>query len=380
MRPPIEVLVTRPSAHRTNRISAIVHNIVFLSIDEFLVTSLEYHSRHAKPRVGTALWGVDPNASRTMRNAAGSIGGERHPTMPTSWTWGKHPMVALGSPGLSCLQRSLPSTAGARAMARFRERGRRRRPLINQAMHAFLVHVSDDNFSRVLPKNLDRSKSDNGRVKVMAFPPLGIQTLAPVLRQRGHQVRMFDTCHPQMKAEHIADAVATERPDVVALSFLSTTTYPAVKSMARRLKAKAPTIPIIVGGAFATLNADRILEDCRDIDGVGVGEGEELLPDYLEHLADPGSVAGLVWRRDGQAAAAKPGPVSVSGPDQFAHRLYRVAAPGSSGGAFAGQVLHGADVARLPLLLHLLRYSVPGRRSLAQPFAGACAGRVAGAE
>jgi anaerobic magnesium-protoporphyrin IX monomethyl ester cyclase len=83
-------------------------------------------------------------------------------------------------------------------------------------MNTFLVHVGDDTFSRALPNDLDRSRSDNGRVKVMAFPPLGTQTLAPVLRQRGHQVRLFDTCHPRMKAEHIAQAVARERPDVIA--------------------------------------------------------------------------------------------------------------------------------------------------------------------
>lgn len=176
-------------------------------------------------------------------------------------------------------------------------------------MNTFLVYVGDDDFCRVLPQALDRSPSDNGRVRVMAFPPLGIQTLAPVLRQRGHQVWMFDTCHPQMKAEHIAQAAARERPDVIALSFLSTTTYPAVKSMARRLKAEAPQIPIIVGGAFATLNADRILGDCPDIDCVGVGEGEELLPDYLDHLEDPGAVAGLVWRRGGNIVENAPRPL-----------------------------------------------------------------------
>ena len=45
---------------------------------------------------------------------------------------------------------------------------------------------------------------------------------------------MFDTCHPRMKAEHIAEAVVDERPDVIALSFLSTTSCPATRSMARR--------------------------------------------------------------------------------------------------------------------------------------------------
>jgi radical SAM superfamily enzyme YgiQ (UPF0313 family) len=176
-------------------------------------------------------------------------------------------------------------------------------------MKTFLVHVGDDNFCRVLPPELDGSKADPGRVKVMAFPPLGIQTLAPVLRQRGHPVRLFDTCHPQMQAEDIAAAVTAERPDLIALSFLSTTAYPAVKSMARRLKAEAGKVPIIVGGAFATLNADRILEDCPDIACVGVGEGEELLPDYLDHLDDPASVAGLVWRRGDQIVENAPRPL-----------------------------------------------------------------------
>ncbi len=172
-------------------------------------------------------------------------------------------------------------------------------------MYAFLVHVGDDDFCRVLPEAPGRSQPDNGRIKVMAFPPLGIQTLAPVLRERGHRVRMFDTCHPQMQAEHVARAAALERPDAIGLSFLSTTSYPAVKRMARQIKAEAADIPIIVGGAFATLNATRILADCPDIDAVGVGEGEELLPDYLENLGDPGSVSGLVWH-DGATVVENP--------------------------------------------------------------------------
>ncbi len=183
------------------------------------------------------------------------------------------------------------------------------RPPVKSQMNTFLINVGDDNFFRVLPEELDQSKHDGERVKVMAFPPLGIQTLAPVLRQRGHQVRMFDTCHPRMKEEHIARAVAEEPPDVIALSFLSTTTYPAAKSMARRLKAEAPKIPIIVGGPFATLNADRILRDCPDIDCVGMGEGEELLADYVERLDSPGSVAGLVWREGERTIRNAPRPL-----------------------------------------------------------------------
>jgi len=176
-------------------------------------------------------------------------------------------------------------------------------------MNVFMVYVRDENFCQLLPEELNRSRPDDERTKVMAFPPLGIQTLAPVLRRHGHRVRLFDTCHPQMKVEHIAQAVAEERPDVMALSFLSTTTYPAVKTMAKRLKLAAPKIPIIVGGTFATMNSDHILRDCPDIDCVGVGEGEELLPDYLNNLDDPSAVAGLVWRHAGDIVRNTPRPL-----------------------------------------------------------------------
>jgi radical SAM superfamily enzyme YgiQ (UPF0313 family) len=176
-------------------------------------------------------------------------------------------------------------------------------------MNVFLIDVRDENFYRLLPEELGGSKSGEARAKVMGFPPLGIETLAPVLRQHGHQVRMFDTCHPQMKAEHIAQAVQDDSPDVIGLSFLSITTYPAVKRLAQRLKCVAPATPIIAGGVFASMNPDRILRDCPHLDCVGVGEGEELLPAYLDHLDDPGAVGGLVWRQGGTIVRNIPRPL-----------------------------------------------------------------------
>ena len=183
-------------------------------------------------------------------------------------------------------------------------------------MNIFLVYVRDENYYRLLPERLNKTQASSGRVQMMAFPPLGIQVLAPVLRQHGHQVRMFDMCHPEMQAAHIAQAAATEQPDVIALSFLSTTTYPATKALARRLKSAASNIPIIVGGAFATINAEHILKDCPEIDCVGVGEGEELLPDYVHNLNDPGRVAGLLWRVDDKIVQNPPRPL-IKDLDQF---------------------------------------------------------------
>lgn len=183
-------------------------------------------------------------------------------------------------------------------------------------MKVFLVFVNDVNFYRLLPEELGGSKPGDHRVKVMGFPPLGIETLAPVLRNHGHQVRMFDTCHPRMTEADIAQALREDPPDVVALSFLSTTTYPGAKSMARAVKNVLPNVSVICGGVFATMNQGRILEDCPHIDAVGVGEGEELLPDYLNKLETPAAVAGLIWR-DGERIVKNVARPIVMDLDQF---------------------------------------------------------------
>jgi radical SAM superfamily enzyme YgiQ (UPF0313 family) len=176
-------------------------------------------------------------------------------------------------------------------------------------MKVFLIYVRDKDYFTLLPPELGGGRTAEGRVRVMAFPPLGIQTLAPVLRQHGHEVRLFDTCHPEMSEEHIAQAAAEEQPDLIGISFLSTTTYPGAKQMARRLKHVLPATPNIFGGVFATMNARKILEDCKHVDCVGTGEGEELLVDHLEHLDDPGAVAGLLWRNGDEVVENPPRPI-----------------------------------------------------------------------
>ncbi|MGR3175878.1 MAG: B12-binding domain-containing radical SAM protein [Candidatus Scalindua sp.] len=182
-------------------------------------------------------------------------------------------------------------------------------------MKIYLIYIRDEDYYNILPEKLRRA-GNSDRIEVMAFPPLGIQTLAPVIRSHGHEVTLFDTCHPQMKEEHIEQAVKDEKPDVIVLSFLSTTCYLLVKSMAQRLKKAAPKTPIIVGGAFATVNAVKILKDVPYIDCVGRGEGEELIPEYLDNLDNLKVVGGLTWRFNGEVVHNPDRPL-ISDLDQF---------------------------------------------------------------
>jgi len=167
-------------------------------------------------------------------------------------------------------------------------------------MNIFLVYVRDDDFYKLLPEKKGGSKPGDNIVKVMAMPPLGIQTLAPVLRQHGHRVRLFDTCHPQMKAKDISSAIREEKPDMIGISILSTTTYGTAKKLIHDIKPDAGDSPIILGGPFVTMNAENVLKDCHEVDYICVGEGEELLTDFLDNLDNPAVVEGLVWRKGSQ--------------------------------------------------------------------------------
>ena len=182
-------------------------------------------------------------------------------------------------------------------------------------MKVFLVYVRDEDFYHLLPPE-EPVTSKYDPIKVMAFPALGIETLAPVIREHGHEVVMYDTCHPFMKQDHIAQAAVDQEPDVIALSFLSTTSYGLLKSMARKLKEVAPHIPIIVGGTFATYNSGNILQDCSSIDYVGSGEGEELILDFLDNLDNPSAVGSLVWRA-GEEVIKNPSRPIIQDLDKF---------------------------------------------------------------
>jgi radical SAM superfamily enzyme YgiQ (UPF0313 family) len=84
------------------------------------------------------------------------------------------------------------------------------------------------------------------------------------------------------------------------LSFLSTTSYPYAKILARQIRAVDSKVKVAVGGAFATLNAQLVKMQCSEVDFVCRGDGEQLILDLLEQLDNPAAVAGLTWTRDGQ--------------------------------------------------------------------------------
>ena len=163
-------------------------------------------------------------------------------------------------------------------------------------MRAFLVHVRDPQFYAI-PR---QRRSPNGRLQVMGFPPIGIMSLSSVLKRAGHEVTMFDQANPETPNDVIVEEMRRQKPDLVGMSFLSTTSYPYAKMLARQLRAADAHVKLAFGGVFATLNAPLVKAQCKEVDFVCRGDGEQLIVDLLEHLNDPDTVTGVTWQeKDG---------------------------------------------------------------------------------
>jgi len=125
-------------------------------------------------------------------------------------------------------------------------------------------------------------------------------SLSSVLKRAGHEVVMFDQANPETPDDVILEMIRHQRPDLVGLSFLSTTSYPYAKLLARQVRAADPRVRIAFGGVFASLNARLVKMQVPEVDFVCRGDGEQLVLDLLERLDDPATVAGVTWQeRDG---------------------------------------------------------------------------------
>ena len=137
-------------------------------------------------------------------------------------------------------------------------------------MRVFLIHVRDPQFY-ALPTDM---LAVNGKKRIMGFPPIGIMSLSSVLKQAGHECVMFDQANPDTPNEFIVDEIQRQQPVFVGLSFLSTTSYPYAKILARQIRAANAHVKLAFGGVFATLNAQLVKLQCPEVDFVCRGDGE----------------------------------------------------------------------------------------------------------
>ena len=175
-------------------------------------------------------------------------------------------------------------------------------PVSTRPKRVVLVHIRDPQFYAI-PGNV---RGKNGRLQIMGFPPIGIMSLSSVLKRAGHEVLLFDQANPETPNDVIVAEVLRWKPDLVGMSFLSTTSYPHAKILARQLRAAGPEVKLAFGGVFATLNAEHVKRQVPEVDFVCRGDGEQLILDLVARLDDPSGVLGVTWQDSAGAVRENP--------------------------------------------------------------------------
>ncbi len=155
-----------------------------------------------------------------------------------------------------------------------------------------------------------------------ASPPVGLASMAAALAQHGFEVVIIDAvvsgygrrwCGPDgcqyygLPVRELATAVAATSPDLVGVSLPFTVIHDVVMALAADLKARMPSVPIVVGGAHASALPEVTCSN-PSVDFVIQGEGERLLPLLAHRLTESRSrdpLPGLYWK-DGDGVRGLP--------------------------------------------------------------------------
>ena len=131
-------------------------------------------------------------------------------------------------------------------------------------------------------------------------PPLGLALIAAVLEREGYPVTILDANAPGIPPEALA--LKATGADVVGLTAMTPTISTAV-GIAQHLKQVNPNLPIVLGGAHATLLPDETLARAPQIDIIVRGEGEETVVELLHAMGNNqplANVSGISYRDNGK--------------------------------------------------------------------------------
>lgn len=141
----------------------------------------------------------------------------------------------------------------------------------------------------------DRKQWQRGK----PYPPLATLQIGEFLRQRGHQVKLFDS----MLADSVDDfaaAFAAAQPQLVVLyednfNFLTKMCLSRMREAALRMisMAHAGGVPVIVAGSDASDHPEAFLAAGADV--VLIGEGVSALAMLVDRLEENSEVVGPYW-------------------------------------------------------------------------------------
>ncbi|MFC1900913.1 B12-binding domain-containing radical SAM protein, partial [Chloroflexota bacterium] len=154
-------------------------------------------------------------------------------------------------------------------------------------------------------------------------PPMGLAQIASVLEAGGYPVSIIDANALQIKPGDITSYL--NDTDLVGLTAMTPTISKALE-VAREVKKSRPELPIILGGAHATLLAEETLAASPEVDIIVRGEGEETILELLPALEEDRSLSdinGISYRTNGKVTSnpARDGNVNLDSLPFLAYHL-----------------------------------------------------------
>lgn len=125
--------------------------------------------------------------------------------------------------------------------------------------------------------------------------PLGLLYIASYLRSHNISVMIVD-CHAQKhNLDELVQIVKNNQPYLVGLN-ITTPNRRAVYKIAKRIKEEVASAAVIIGGPHAACLPEDVFRNASEIDGIVMGEGEEIIYKVLQTLPRIESFAGFYTR------------------------------------------------------------------------------------
>ncbi len=142
-------------------------------------------------------------------------------------------------------------------------------------------------------------------------PPVGLALLAAVLEREGYTVAVLEANAMKLQPEDMVPLVADA--DVIGLTAMTPTINTAIDA-ARYLKRAYPDLPVVLGGAHATLLPEETLTMAPEIDIIVRGEGEQAIIDLVSALTNKkpvDNIPGISFRQNGKVISNPVNPESI---------------------------------------------------------------------
>lgn len=131
-------------------------------------------------------------------------------------------------------------------------------------------------------------------------PPLGILSLASMIRKYGYQVKVVDAHADGLNEDAIKMVIKEFNPDIVGITAMTVMISAAAK-IAEIVKEVNSDITTILGGVHVTAEPIETLRRYPDFDYATIGEGEVVFTEFLEKFRkheELSSIQSLVYRKE----------------------------------------------------------------------------------